>query len=430
MKKKIIKLFKKPFVRNVIIIATGTAGAQAITMIFSPFITRLYGPEAFGVMGTFTAMTRVIIPIAALTYPTAIVLPKVDQDAKGLIRLSLIITFVISFISFLLVYFIGEQIINVLNLTDINGFLFLIPLVLLFAGLMQVSEQWLIRTKQFSINARVTIYQSIIINISKVGIGLFHPVAKVLVVLTAASNGIRAVMMMIFAKKSGYREDANIDKKKRNIKRLAKDYYDFPMYRAPEEFLNAISNGLPILMLTSFFGPVAAGFYSLVRSVLSLPSQLIGKSVGDVFYPRIADAAKNNEDLTVLIRKATYSLALVGAFPFGIIIFFGPTLFSFVFGSEWVIAGEYARWIALWSFFAFMNRPSVKSLPVLNAQRFQLIYTTFMLVVRFSALAISYYLFSNDKVSVAYFGVTGALLNAGLIVITINISKKKKVVIK
>jgi len=45
------------FVRNVAIVATGTAGAQAITMAFSPINTRLYGPEAFGILGTFTAPT-------------------------------------------------------------------------------------------------------------------------------------------------------------------------------------------------------------------------------------------------------------------------------------------------------------------------------------------------------------------------------------
>src|SRR5699024_3409882 len=110
MKQKLIKLIKKPFVRNVIIIATGTAGAQAISVVLSPIITRMYGPEAFGVMGTFTAMTRIIIPVAALAYPIAIVLPKNNQDAKGLIRLSLIITTIISIISLITLILFNQKI--------------------------------------------------------------------------------------------------------------------------------------------------------------------------------------------------------------------------------------------------------------------------------------------------------------------------------
>src|SRR5699024_12262382 len=92
MKLFIDKLFKSSFVKNVAIMATGTAGAQALNMILSPIITRLYGPEAFGVLSTFVALTSVIIPIAALSYPIAIVLPKNDKNAKRLIRLSLLIT--------------------------------------------------------------------------------------------------------------------------------------------------------------------------------------------------------------------------------------------------------------------------------------------------------------------------------------------------
>src|SRR5690606_8930446 len=138
--------------------------------------------------------------------------------------------------------------------------------------------------------------------------------------------------------------------------------------RAPQILINAISQSMPILLLASFFGPASAGFYSIGRTVLGMPTQLIGKSVGDVFYPRIAEAANNGENITRLLTKATLALAAVGILPFGIVMIFGPWLFEFVFGGEWKIAGEYARWLALWSFFAFVNRPSVKSIPVLNLQ--------------------------------------------------------------
>ncbi|GEN30136.1 O-antigen/teichoic acid export membrane protein [Cerasibacillus quisquiliarum] len=425
MKEKTKELLNSKFIKNVTIMATGAAGAQAIAMLLSPFITRIYGPEAYGIMGTFTSIISIIAPVAALTYPIAIVLPKSDLDAKGLIRLSLIITGTISFVSLLLITLFNKQIANVFNLNEVSSFLFLIPLVIIFGGLMQVSEQWLIRTKQFSINAKVTFWQSVIINSSKVGIGFFYPFASVLVILTVFANGLRAVMMIFFAKKSSHKKNMVTEDRRKSLRKLAREYYDFPLYRAPEVFLNAVSNGLPVLMLTSFFGTAAAGFYTIGRTVLSIPSRLIGKAVGDVFYPRIAEAAKEGENVTNLIKKATLALSGVGIVPFGLIVLFGPKLFSFVFGSDWVVAGEYARWIALWSFFAFMNRPSVMSLPVLNAQRFHLIYTVIMLVTRLSALAMGYFVFESDIVAVALFGISGAILNFGLITITLRISKKK-----
>ncbi|MDM8101200.1 MULTISPECIES: lipopolysaccharide biosynthesis protein [Oceanobacillus] len=426
MKKRIKNIASSNFLQNVVVMVTGTAGAQAIVLAFSPIITRLYGPEAFGVMGTFNAMINIIGPVAALTYPIAIVLPKSDYNAKNLIRLSLIITGTISLISLIIIFLFNEQIVNIFNLKEISSFLYLIPFVIIFAGLVQVSEQWLIRTKQFKINAKVTFWQSVIINGGKAGIGLFYPFASVLVILTFLANGLRAAMMIFFSRRSSYKDETIEKEEKKTSKQLAKEYYDFPTYRAPEVFLNAISNGLPVLMLTSFFGVAAAGFYTIGRTILSLPSQLIGKAVGDVFYPRIAEAAKKGENVTALIKKATLALGGVCILPFSIVILFGPTLYSFVFGSDWVIAGEYARWIALWSFFGLMNRPSVRALPVLNAQRFHLIYTIIMLVTRLGALTIGYVVFSSDLVAVALFGIVGAILNLGLISITIKISNQKK----
>ena len=427
MKEKILQLTKNSFVRNVTILASGTAAAQAITMALSPIITRLYGPEAFGLMGAFTAIVNIIAPIAALTYPIAIVLPKKDHDAKGLIRLSVIITGIVSMISLIILTLFNKQVVNIFNLKEIAKYLYLIPLVIIFAGLMQVTEQWLIRTKQFGINARVTFLQSLILNGSKVGIGFLNPIASVLVVLSAFGDGLKALMMIMFARRANYQVDDKLSDEKKSLKALAKEHYDFPLYRAPEVFLNAVSQGLPVLMLTAFFGPVSAGFYTIGRTVLNIPSTLIGKSIGDVFYPRIAEAANNKENVTALIKKTTLVLAGIGAIPFGLVILFGPFLFSFVFGSDWDTAGEYARWIALWSFFGFMNRPSVRALPVLNAQKFHLIYTIFMLITRLGVLAIGYYMFSSDLVAVALFGISGAILNFGLITITLKISRQRMV---
>lgn len=425
MKEKIKKFAKKPFVRNVIILSSGTAAAQIIGMILSPIITRLYGPEAYGLMGTFTAIISIITPVAALTFPIAIVLPKHDREAKGLIQLSVLASIALSIIIGLFLLVFHQPIISLFNLEDIADYLYLIPLVVLCAGFLQVIEQWLIRTRQFGISAKVTFLQAIIVNGGKVGVGFFNPVASVLIMFSAITEGLKAILMLFLTRKLNSKLIfRSIGKEKISIKYLVNKYKDFPLYRAPEVSLNALSGSLPILLLTFFFGPASAGFYSIGKTVLNIPSQLIGKSVGDVFYPRISEAANKGENLTHLIRKATLALGAVGFIPYGIVIIFGPWLFGIVFGEEWVTAGEYARWIALWSFFGFMNQPSVKALPVLSAQSFQLKYTIFMLITRVLVLALGFYVFSSDVIAVALFGVSGAILNLGLILITINLSKK------
>lgn len=424
---KIKNLSQSKFIRSVIILATGTAGAQALTMVFSPIITRMYGPEAFGLLGTFTATLGIVTPIAALAYPIAIVLPKSDDDAKGIARLSFRIALFMALSLSVILLFSGDQIAALLGMQAIAGFMLFIPLTMFFSALQQIMQQWLIRKKQFKVTARIGVSQSLILNSSKVGIGWFWPIGSVLIILATLASAVYAIQLWFGAKKWAD-EDGRIDKSsesKVDLKALAYRYRDFPYYRAPQVFINAISHSLPILMLASFFGPASAGFYTLGRTVLGLPSMLIGKAVSDVFYPTITEAANRNENLYRPIFKATLVLAGVGIVPYGVFFIFGPSLFSFVFGEEWIVAGEYARWLSAWSYFGFINRPSVAAIAVLNMQGFFLVYEIVSLMLRAVSLYIGFAVLNNDVQAVILFSISGVILNLALIFLTLLKGKAK-----
>jgi len=75
-------------------------------------------------------------------------------------------------------------------------------------------------------------------------------------------------------------------------------------------------------------------------------------------------------------------------------------------------------------FFNFINRPSVQSLPVIAAQKFQLIFTTSKLIITSLSLLIGFFVFNSDIIAIALFGITGGLSYLTLIIITIFKSKK------
>lgn len=419
------KIQKNNFIVNILIIASGTATAQIINVLFSPIITRLYGPETFGVFGVFGSVISILTTIVALTYPTAIVLPKKDIEAIGLIKLSLYITICTSiFISLILVFF-GDQVLSLLRVEILEPYIFLVPLVMVFAGGQQVAMQWLIRKKQFAIQAKVAVVQALLLNGSKAGVGFFHPVSSSLIIISSLGHGFYALMLLLGSKNT-YKNPSERESNTSVIK-MAKRYSEFPIYRGPQVLIAALTQTMPILMLTSLFGPAAAGFYAIGNRVLSIPSQLIGKAIGDVFYPRIVEAGHKKENISHLLIKATLSMAAVGMIPFGLIIFFGPELFSLVFGAEWEVAGVYASWIALWSFALFVSKPSIKTIPVLSAQKLHLIFTIINILVKASALTIGGLLFDSDIIGVALYGISGAILNTLLIIITISISRKKNI---
>ncbi|PCE67632.1 lipopolysaccharide biosynthesis protein [Salinivibrio sp. YCSC6] len=425
MLKKIQEIAKSKFIRNVVIVATGTAGAQAISMAFSPVITRLYGPEAFGLLGTFMAILAVVTPIAALSYPIAIVLPKSDQDAVGIAKLSAFLSFTMAVLLTVILLLFRHTISDLLNLKDIAHFLLLIPAAMLFSAFYQILQQWLIRKKQFKVTAKAAIIQSISLNIAKVGIGCFHPVALVLIVLATVANLLHAFLLWLGIRKQPNSLPSKTYKEKSShIKGIALKYQDFPLFRAPQVAINALSQSLPVLMLASFFGPASAGFYTLGKTVMGIPTTLIGKSVGDVFYPRLTEASHNQESLFRLILKATLALAAVGFFPYAAVVAFGPWLFSFIFGPEWVIAGEYARWMAVWLYFGFLNRPSVAAIATLSMQDAFLVYEIISILLRCAALYTGFVLFSDEVLAVLLFSSVGVVLNFSLVLYTLIKSRK------
>ncbi|MCG5516370.1 MULTISPECIES: lipopolysaccharide biosynthesis protein [unclassified Ectothiorhodospira] len=420
------RVWRSRFARNVAVVASGTAGAQAITMAFAPLITRIYGPEAFGLLGTFTAIVAVVTPLAALAYPIAIVLPREDRDALGLVRLCIILSFAMALLATGLLWLGGDWLIAILNAESVAGFLFLIPLAMLFSAWLQIVQQWLIRKKEFGVIARTAVAQSLILNSAKSGIGWLNPVGAMLIVIATAGHLLYAAMLFIGARSQYPRSSDKLQEGAAvSLKELARRHHDFPLYRAPQNFINAASQSLPILMLAVFFGPAAAGFYTLGQMVMGMPSTLIGKAVTDVFYPRITEAAHKGEDLIQHIIRATAALFAIGIVPFGLVILFGPWLFSFAFGTEWAIAGEYARWLALWLLAAFMNRPCVATMPVLSLQRGFLLYEIFSVIGRTSAILLGFMLFHSDLIAIALFSAVGFVLNLVLISWVLNIAHSR-----
>jgi len=419
------EFMKRPFVKNVFILASGTAIAQAINMLFSPLITRVYGPESYGLMGTFAALVQILAPISALSYPIASVLPKYDEEAKVVVKISFYITLINTFLVFILLLLFHNTIVDIFNLESISNFLYFIPFVVLSAGMMQIIQQWMIRKRQFQIPAKANLLETIFVNAGKLIVGIFYPFASILIFFTTFRQGVRAVSMYFFYRKIDFKTLLSLSKHTINqMFRSAIKYKDFLLYRTPEVFLSAISVNIPILLLTTFFGAASVGFYSISKTVLGVPATLIAKSVGDVFYPQVSKAANNKQNITPLVIKSTFYLALVGAIPYGIVILFGPNLFSIVFGEAWTISGEYARWISIWSFFNFINRPSVQTLPVISAQKFQLIFSLCKLLITGVALFMGYYFFNNDIIAIALYSIFGALSYSVLILLTISKSKR------
>lgn len=406
--------------RNVATVATGTAAAQVIAMAFAPMITRLYGPEAFGLQGIFVSVAGLLTTVAALGYPTAIVLPRSDSDAVGLAKLSILIAGVICILTTIALALFGTQILSILNADAIEQFIYLIPAAMFFSVLAGVLGQWLIRKKAFGVSARYVVITTFITSGTKTGLGFVYP-SGIALILTNTIGALLGTLLTYIGWRRHLRNKIRSNRvsspaeTSASILNLARRYYDFPLLRTPQNVINAFSQSLPMLILAAYSGPGAVGQYSIAIAMLGIPASLIGGSVMAVFYPRINEAIHNRENARSLIIKATLGMAVTGAPPFLAVIILGPWLFEFAFGTGWRTAGEYSQWLSMWLFLQYVNKPAVSAIPALKMQGGLLVYEIFSTGSKVFVLWLGFVLFGSDLVAIALFSVFGIIAYTWLI---------------
>lgn len=402
---------------------SGTAIAQGLAFAASPILSRLYDPAAFGVFGLFTAFCAIFAVIASAKYELAILLPKNDKDAANILWLSIGIIFSISLFTFLLVLFFRENIAGLLGSAELAPLLWWAPLTILCSGLYNAFNYWTTRRKQFKRLSISRVIKTTGREGTQLGLGFSTGLqGGGLVFGHVAGEALSAGTLIT----QTYKEDYGLIKQSFNlfrIKILAKEHRDFLQYNAPQTFLNSISQNVPAILLAFFFNPAVVGLYWFAHRVLVAPNTLIGYSIKQVFYQRANEMVHKGENVLNLFLKTTGGLALTGIIPLIVLLFFGPILFDFIFGSEWYEAGVYAQWLSLWWFAGFINPPSIMMIPILGLQKFQFFYEMIVLLLRISAITIGGMV--NDVVlSIALFSLVGLIAN--MFIITIITIKMKK----
>ncbi|AFP31448.1 lipopolysaccharide biosynthesis protein [Marinobacter sp. BSs20148] len=407
---------KGKFLRNVVTLVSGTAIAQAASLLFLPLITRLYGPEAFGGLGYFSSLLGFLTPLAAFCYPLALVLPKRRSEAKVIFDLSLKLALVMSFVTgvglFLIELFFDR-------IVPFNGSYFFVPIGMFLSFCVMAYTQWAIKYGRFRLVALVTILTALGAGSAKVIFGYYYPSA---VTLISISVFILIVNVVVFSVnlRAGVKLTDILAVKKRHLA-VAKKYIRFPLYRTPHAMMAVVSQTAPIFLLTAFYGAKYAGFFALTRTVLGAPVTLIGKAVYDASYPKIAQRYNEGQANLQFVIKVTLGLAALSVFPLIIVFFAGGYIFEFLFGGEWKTSGIYAAWMAIWFAFNFLNKAAAAAVSVYGLDGFLFRNGLLNMVLSLVGFYLGALLFESDVASVAMFSLFGVVCQCFLIIKVVQV---------
>ena len=388
MKAILRRLSQRPSLRNVAVLASGTAAAQAITVAISPVLTRLYSPAEFGIFGVFMAVAAIIVTIAALNYELAIIIAHDDDEANDVTALCLLILVGTTLISWIVLLLIGDWLAAKLGSPAATAFLQLVPLFVLIGGLVNVGYAWANRAKFYGSISIGAMWRSIGAASFQVLSGLLGAGPLGLIIGHTFGSAVQqtALLWTLRRQRIGLiRRMLNFD----NLRRVARSHSRFPKYNVPVMLLITVSKHFPSMFLAGFFSPAAAGLYWFTMRLLEMPSNLIGEAVRRVCYQRSAELHRGGGDVVAFWQKVTIGMLALASVPAAVIILFAPALFALFFGAEWREAGHYAQWLVIWWAASFTRIPSSALSPVYGLQRSILVIESFAFVCRAGAILLA-----------------------------------------
>ena len=377
MGNRLKQAFQNKYFKNLLTIGLGAAIAQAIPVLASPILTRIFSPDAFGIFANYSALMAFLVVINTGKYELAIILPKEHKDAINIVALSFFIL-CLSTVGLLLIFaLIAKPFASYLGNEAISGWIVLTPLGAFFANLYIILNEWYIRKDNYSGLSKNRIGNTA----SIAGSSLLFGTAKVnLGLIWGQICG--QIISIFLALKRIFAEDKGLLKyvSKKKVAYYAKRHVNFAKYIIPGQLLNTAATLIAISLITYKFGFFQAGLIALIDRVFGVPISVIANSVNDVFKLQVTETYRNKGNCLKAYKKVVLGLLGIAIVPFSILFFASPALFPFIFGQEWALAGSYAQALCFMFLLNLISMPTRWVFMVAEKQRieffWQIIFAT------------------------------------------------------
>lgn len=408
---RLSRKFGSVHVRGVAALVSGSGLAYAIGILLGPIVSRMYTPSDFGVLSVLISTSSLLAVMATLRFELAIPIEQDEKLVSMQIWLPGITSTMFAVWTFVVLAIWGRTLFALFGLSYVVKYWVVIPVGIVVIAWYQILSFLAIRYQKYSYIAQVKVLQ---------GIGR----AGLPIVLGFMFGGMRCCLIggdILARYVSAYRF---FDLMKRRVKRIklsisffralgsrAIAHYRFAVFTMPAALISSGLFLLPPLILGGVYNSVVAGYFSFSQRIVLGPVLLLSQAIAQVYYGYVANAYQSRE-FEKAYRAFLMSfkrLFLLGLIPSGILLLFGPSLFSFVFGYPWRMSGVYARIMSVPLLLQFCVGPLYQSLNVLRRQQYIFITSVFS----FSILVIIAYFAYVKNLSATSF----VILYAGMLTV-------------
>lgn len=355
------------YVRSVAMLVGGTAIGQAVVILASPVLTRLYTPADFGVLAIFTSVVTLFVVVGSLRFEVGIPLAPDSQRASDVLWLSILVVVALSLGVWLVTVVAGDTLAGWADIAEIRGYFWLVPVAVCGGSLYRVFSAWATRAEAFGPLARTKINQGVTLVAAQVGLGLLRngPLGLLLGWTAGQTSGVGTLGVLTWRQNREALRRFSIG----GIVAAARRYRQLALMLSASTVLNTTVAAVPAIFLATYYGLGVAGAYALGQRVVAAPMQLIAGSMSEVYLGEAYRLKRERpEGLYQLFVKTVGRLTLVGAAPLLLVALTSPWVFALVFGSDWREAGVYLQVLAPMLVIQFIYNGFAGTLDVLEGK--------------------------------------------------------------
>lgn len=374
------------FAHDLTVTLSGNSLSLLIGFLFTPFIARVYGPEAYGSFALFMAVSSLISSIITFQFPAGYVTISGQDEFYQVLKLTFVTVILFSGLSFLIILISADQLIEYFSWHDIQKEIILLPVYLLLMGFDQIIHGWNIRLKQFRKAATGKLLSTIFSKSITLLLGKWTgPYSFGLII----GNGLMYLVEGLVRFGADMRKEFNdmLRVPLQNTSQLLKKYQAYPLYVTSGIVISNLSSQLPVYFISFWFDPAATGLFAMAMSMVSIPMNVLITSSSTVFLQKSAEMSMTNpEGVSVLAEKFYTRLFFLGFAGLVILALTSEMVFALLFGSQWRASGTYAIFLALSFIPAVPAQPLSVLFRVLNKE--QINFYLQILFVALKALAL------------------------------------------
>jgi O-antigen/teichoic acid export membrane protein len=331
------------FVKNARVMLVGFALAQAVPLLASPLLTRLFSPAAFGLQTLFVSSTTALAVLATLRIDLATVLAVDRDEAIQIASLAFIPTSAVVVASLLVAVIFGPSLAAATGHAGYTGWIWAVAPMIMVLAVVQIATGFLTWLRYFGPASGAQVVNQFGYLAAAVGLGVWNSPVEGLVAAKLIGQ-IAAAATLIFVLRRFIGELQLPPRAEWH--RFWVRCRPFLVFNTPYSLFGALGREVPVFAFSAVGAMATAGYYGLARTLLGAPATLLSASLSQVFYREAAEhrGSARLEQLTFGLLRMTLTATAPGV---ALIMVWGDIGFTLAFGPEWVTAGNYAMVLAL-----------------------------------------------------------------------------------